>query len=93
MQNKERLDILLVKKNLVESREKSKALIMSGKVYVDNQKADKPGSLYGFDSAIEVRKNELEFVSRGGTKLNKAILSFGIDLKGKVAMDIGASTG
>lgn len=93
MQNKERLDLLLVSKNLAQSREKAKALIMSGKVYVDNQKADKAGTLYKEDSKIEVRKDEIEFVSRGGLKLNKAILSFDIDLKGKVAMDIGASTG
>lgn len=93
MQNKERLDLLLVSKNLAQSREKAKALIMSGKVYVDNQKADKAGTLYKEDSKIEVRKDEIEFVSRGGLKLNKAILSFNIDLKDKVAMDIGASTG
>lgn len=93
MQNKERLDLLLVNKNLAQSREKAKALIMSGKVYVDNQKADKAGTLYKEDSKIEVRKDEIEFVSRGGLKLNKAILSFDIDLKDKVAMDIGASTG
>lgn len=93
MQNKERLDLLLVNKNLAQSREKAKALIMSGKVYVDNQKADKAGTLYKEDSKIEVRKDEIEFVSRGGLKLNKAISSFNIDLKDKIAMDIGASTG
>lgn len=93
MQSKERLDLLLVNKNLAESREKAKVLIMSGKVYVDNQKADKAGTLYKEDSKIEVRKDEIEFVSRGGFKLNKAISSFGIDLRDKVAMDIGASTG
>lgn len=93
MQNKERLDLLLFNKGLAESREKAKALIMSGKVYVDNQKADKAGTLYKNDSKIEVRKDEIEFVSRGGLKLNKAISSFNIDLKDKIAMDIGASTG
>ena len=93
MQNKERLDLLLFNRGFAESREKAKALIMSGKVYVDNQKADKVGTLYKEDSKIEVRKDEIEFVSRGGLKLNKAILSFDIDLKDKVAMDIGASTG
>ena len=93
MQSKERLDLLLFNRGLAQSREKAKALIMSGKVYVDNQKADKAGTLYKEDSKIEVRKDEIEFVSRGGLKLNKAILSFDIDLKDKVAMDIGASTG
>ena len=93
MQNKERLDLLLFNKGFTESREKAKALIMSGKVYVDNQKADKPGTLYKNDSKIEVRNDEIQFVSRGGLKLNKAISSFNIDLKDKIAMDIGASTG
>lgn len=93
MQNKERLDLLLFNKGLSESREKAKALIMSGKVYVDNQKADKAGTLYKNDSKIEVRNDEIQFVSRGGLKLNKAISSFNISLKDKIAMDIGASTG
>ena len=93
MIEKERLDILLVKKNLVESRSVSKALIMAGNVYVGNQKADKPGSIYRFDENIEVRRNELKYVSRGGLKLIKAIRTFKINLKDKVAMDIGASTG
>lgn len=93
MIEKERLDILLVKKNLVESRSVAKALIMAGNVYVGNQKADKPGSIYRFDENIEVRKNELKYVSRGGLKLIKAIRTFKINLKDKVAMDIGASTG
>ena len=93
MQSKERLDLLLVNKNLAQSREKAKALIMSGKVYVDNQKADKAGTLYKNDSKIEVRNDEIQFVSRGGLKLNKAISSFNISLKDKIAMDIGASTG
>ncbi len=91
---KERLDILLVKKGLAPSREKAKALIMSGIVYVDNQKEDKAGSTFEEEGInIEVRGNTLRYVSRGGLKLEKALEVFPIDLNGKVCMDIGASTG
>ena len=93
MKEKKRLDVILFDKNLVSSREKAKALIMSGCVYVNNQKADKPGTSYSEDDIIEVRENPNPFVSRGGLKLLKAIKSFKIDLTDKVAMDIGASTG
>ena len=90
---KERLDVLLVKRNLAESREKAKAIIMSGIVYVDGQKEDKAGSTFEETAAIEVRGTTLKYVSRGGLKLEKAMTHFGLDLRGKVCMDVGSSTG
>ena len=90
---KERLDVLLVKKNLAESREKAKAVIMSGIVYVDGQKEDKAGSVFEETAQIEVRGSTLKYVSRGGLKLEKAMKHFGVALAGKVCMDVGASTG
>ncbi len=93
MQNKIRLDVALTEQGKTESREKAKALIMAGKVYIDNQKADKAGMLVLPDTEIEVRDNSIQFVSRGGLKLDKAIREWGIDLNGKVCSDIGASTG
>ena len=90
---KERLDVLLVKKGLAESREKAKAIIMSGIVYVDNNKEDKAGQTFNEDALIEVRGNTLRYVSRGGLKLEKAMNCFGVTLEGKIAMDVGASTG
>ena len=93
MKNKKRLDVLLYERGYAESREKAKAIIMSGIVYVDNQKADKPGTCYGDECVLEVRGKTLKYVSRGGLKLEKAIDSFGIKLQGLTAMDIGASHG
>ena len=90
---KKRLDILIHEKGFAESREKAKAIIMAGVVYVDNQKADKPGASYDENAAVEVRGSGLKYVSRGGLKLEKAMDSFGLDLNGKITMDIGASTG
>ncbi len=91
---KERLDLLLVKRKLAPSREKAKAVIMSGNVYVEGQKEDKAGSLFLDTVQIEVRGNALPYVSRGGLKLEKAIRQFaGLSLTGKVCMDVGASTG
>ncbi len=90
---KERLDVLLTEKQLAESREKAKRIIMAGVVYVDGQKLDKPGTQVDLESQIEVRENILPFVSRGGLKLDKAIKLYGIDLGEKICMDIGASTG
>lgn len=90
---KERLDVLLVKKGLAESREKAKAIIMSGIVYVGNNKEDKAGQTFNEDALIEVRGNTLRYVSRGGLKLEKAMNCFGVTLEGKIAMDVGASTG
>lgn len=90
---KERLDVLIVQRNLVESREKAKALIMAGSVYVNGQKEDKAGSMFKEDVSIEVRGNQMKYVSRGGFKLEKAIEVHGVDLAGKVCMDVGSSTG
>ena len=89
-----RLDVLLVKKGLAESREKAKAYIMSGIVYVNDQKEDKAGDLFEEEtSKVEVRGATLKYVSRGGLKLEKAMASFSLSLDGYVCMDIGASTG
>lgn len=90
---KERLDILLVNRGLAASREKAKAIIMSGIVFVENQKEDKAGTMFDTKVQIEVRGNTLPYVSRGGLKLEKAILNFELSLEGKICMDIGASTG
>lgn len=90
---KERLDVLLVSRGLAASREKAKALIMAGQVYVDGQKEDKAGTMFRQEAAIEVRGNTLKYVSRGGLKLEKAMKSFGLGLDGQVCMDVGASTG
>lgn len=90
---KKRLDVLLVEKGFFESREKAKAVIMSGCVYVNNQKADKAGANYDENAAVEVRDNKLRYVSRGGYKLEKAMKVFPISLDGRITMDIGASTG
>ena len=90
---KERLDVLLVKRNLAESREKAKAIIMSGIVYVEGQKEDKAGTTFEDSVNIEVRGNTLRYVSRGGLKLEKAVNNFGVRLERKVCMDVGSSTG
>ena len=90
---KERLDILLVNKGLAASREKAKALIMSGIVYVDNQKEDKAGSLFDENANIEIRGETLKYVSRGGLKLDKAVTVFNLNFDGYTCLDIGASTG
>ena len=90
---KERLDVLLVKRNLAESREKAKAIIMSGNVFVEGQREDKAGSMFGEDVTIEVKGNKLPYVSRGGLKLEKAIANFDVQLENKVCTDVGSSTG
>ena len=91
---KERLDVLLVKQGMAESREKAKAVIMSGSVFVDGQREDKAGAVFEEEKVqIEVRGHSLKYVSRGGLKLEKAIKKFDIELAGKICMDIGASTG
>ena len=90
---KERLDILLVNKGLAASREKAKALIMSGIVYVENQKEDKAGSLFDENANIEIRGETLKYVSRGGLKLDKAVTVFKLNFDGYTCLDIGASTG
>lgn len=90
---KKRLDVMMVERGLAESREKAKAIIMSGIVYVDNEKEDKAGSTFAEEVQIEVRGKTLAYVSRGGLKLEKAMQVFPIKLDGKVCMDVGASTG
>ena len=90
---KKRLDLLRVERALAPSREKAKAYIMSGDVYVDGQKEDKAGTMFKETVKIEVRGNTLPYVSRGGLKLEKAMNNFGVTLDGKVCMDVGASTG
>lgn len=93
MSDKERLDVLLVELGFYETREKARAQIMAGKIYVNDQKSDKPGTKIARDAVIEDRGEKMPFVSRGGYKLDKAIRSFEIDLTGKTCLDIGASTG
>ena len=90
---KVRLDVYMVEKGLAPSREKAKAIIMAGQVYIDNQKCDKAGLNVEEGTAVEVRGETLKYVSRGGLKLEKAIAEFPIVLEGKTTMDIGASTG
>jgi len=93
MKHKERLDVLLVNRGFFESRAKAQAVIMSGDVYVDGQKADKAGASYDVEAAIEVRGSVCPYVSRGGLKLEKALRDFGVDPTGYVCSDSGASTG
>lgn len=93
MSEKKRLDILLTEKGLAPSREKAKAIIMSGNVYIAGQKVDKAGDTFSEDVEIEVRGNDNAYVSRGGLKLEKALDFFGAEVSEKVAIDVGASTG
>lgn len=90
---KERLDVLLVNRGLAASREKAKAIIMSGIVFVDGQREDKAGSSFDDKVAIEVKGSTLKYVSRGGLKLEKAMKHFDVTLADKVCMDVGSSTG
>ena len=90
---KQRLDVYLFENGFAESREKAKAIIMSGNVYINNQKADKAGDNVSDGDEVEVRGKTNPFVSRGGLKLDKAIKVFGVSLENKVCVDIGASTG
>lgn len=90
---KTRLDVYLFEQGLAESREKARSIIMSGNVYVNNQKADKAGFSVNEGDEVEVRGKQNPYVSRGGLKLDKAMAVFDITLDGKVCMDIGASTG
>ena len=92
-EKKERLDTLLVEKGLVPSREKAKTIIMSGNVFVNNQREDKAGTKISIDSQIVIKENPIPYVSRGGLKLEKAINEFEIDLDGLICMDVGSSTG
>lgn len=90
---KERLDVLLVKRCLAESREKAKAVIMTGDVFVNGQREDKAGSTFAEDVLIEVRAAAMKYVSRGGYKLEKAVDLWNINLENKICMDAGSSTG
>ena len=92
-QKKQRLDVLLVEKGLAPSREKAKAIIMAGIVYVDGNKEDKAGTTFPEQAVIEVKGKTLPYVSRGGLKLEKAMQQFPITLADKVCMDVGSSTG
>ncbi len=93
MANKTRLDVLLVERGYIETRQKAQATIMSGLVFVKGQRVDKPGTAVPNDAEIEVRGSALKYVSRGGLKLEKAMATFPIDLTGAICGDIGASTG
>ena len=93
MNHKERLDVLLVQRGLLESREKAKAVIMSGEVFVAGQRVDKAGTMIDPEAEIEVRGSHCPYVSRGGLKLEKALRDFGVDPTGYVCSDSGASTG
>ena len=90
---KKRLDMLLVEQGIAPSRERAKAYIMAGQIYVDGQKEDKAGSMFQETAHIEMRGHVLPYVSRGGLKLAKAVQSFSLSLDQKVCMDVGASTG
>ena len=93
MNNKQRIDTLLVEKGLMDSRQKAQRVIMAGLVYVDQQKVDKVGMKVKCDAAIEVKGKVLPYVSRGGLKLEKALGQFSLELEGKTCIDVGASTG
>ena len=90
---KVRLDLYLVDNGYFETREKARVAIMEGKVFVNNQKEDKPGTMIKEDSEVVFKGEKLKYVSRGGLKLEKAINVFSIDLKDKICADIGSSTG
>ncbi|MBP5427384.1 MAG: TlyA family RNA methyltransferase [Clostridiales bacterium] len=93
MTEKERLDIILVKRGFMQSRERARGAIMAGHVFVDGQKEQKCGAKFSMDCSIEVKEKQNPYVSRGGLKIHKGIEKFGIDLCDKICMDIGASTG
>ncbi len=93
MKNKKRLDVLLTEQGFCDSRTRAQAIIMAGQVYVDGQKADKPGTSYEESVSIEVRGESCPYVSRGGLKLEKALRNFGVKPEGYVCSDSGASTG
>jgi 23S rRNA (cytidine1920-2'-O)/16S rRNA (cytidine1409-2'-O)-methyltransferase len=90
---KERLDKLLVEKGMVQSRERARALIMEGRVTVDGQALEKPGTLVKMDDLLQIQGEDLPYVSRGGLKLEAALKAFEVDPEGKVVIDVGASTG
>ena len=93
MSGKTRLDVLLVERGFLTSRQKAQAVIMAGSVFVGGQRVDKPGTAVANDAEIEVRGHMMPYVSRGGWKLEKAMKTWPITLEGKICADIGASTG
>ena len=93
MKNKERLDVLLVERGLIETREKAKRAIMAGLVYTNEERLDKPGEKVKVDIPLNIKGNTMPYVSRGGLKLEKALKVFDVSVTGKVLLDIGASTG
>ena len=93
MEKKQRIDVLLVEKGLIDTREKAKRCIMAGLVYVDGDRVDKPGTKVNTDSELFLKGQAIPYVSRGGLKLEKAISEFNLDLDDKIVLDIGASTG
>ena len=90
---KQRLDVLLVKRGLAESREKAKAIIMTGNVFVEEQREDKAGSTFAEDAQIRIKGTPMKYVSRGGYKLEKAMELWHVPLQDKLCMDVGSSTG
>lgn len=92
-EEKERLDVLLVKRGLAPSRERAKAVIMAGDVFVNGVREDKAGSVFPISAQIELHGAPMKYVSRGGFKLEKAVVAHGLELSGKVCMDVGSSTG
>lgn len=90
---KEQLDLLLVNRNLAESREEARAIIMSGNVFVQGQREDKAGTAFPVNVQIEIKGKKLKYVSRGGLKLEKAMEVFPLRIDGKICMDVGSSTG
>lgn len=90
---KERVDVLLVERGLAETREKAKRAVMAGLVYSNEERLDKPGEKVNEDLPLTIKGNPLPYVSRGGLKLEKALNTFNVDVKDKVILDIGASTG
>lgn len=93
MKNKKRLDVLLTEQGYADTRSKAQAIIMAGLVYVNGQKADKPGTSFEDTVSVEVRGHSCPYVSRGGLKLEKALRDFGVKPEGYVCSDSGASTG
>ncbi len=93
MLRKQRIDVLMVERGLVPSRERSRSEIMAGNVFVDGQRVDKAGDRIDTEAKIEVKGEAIPYASRGGLKLEKALASFGIKLEGKICIDVGASTG
>ncbi|HEY9576051.1 MAG TPA: TlyA family RNA methyltransferase [Pseudobacillus sp.] len=90
---KERIDVLLVERGLIETREKAKRAVMAGLVYSNEERLDKPGEKIFSDAPLQIKGNMLPYVSRGGLKLEKALKVFNLDIKDKIMLDIGSSTG